>query len=183
MSGTVRLRQADWTEAALRAMAATGTAGVNVEQLARDLGTTKGSFYHHFENRGALLLAALERWEELVDADLHAAAVITDSRERLIAASVAGIGSGLDGFVDLALGSSDDPVVATTLARVNERRLAWIERALVDCGVEVTEAQDRAVRGLAAYLGLYQLQRALGRSFDADRLDDLISEIASSLVE
>ena len=48
MSSAPRLTPNDWTEAALEAMARTGTTGVNVEQLAKSLGTTKGSFYHHF---------------------------------------------------------------------------------------------------------------------------------------
>ena len=43
---------------------ASGPAAVRVERLAADLGVTKGSFYWHFADRGALLEALLREWEE-----------------------------------------------------------------------------------------------------------------------
>ena len=166
-----RLSRADWLDAALAAMAAQGTTGVNVEQLARSLGATKGSFYHHFENRDALLEAALERFAEIVELDLEAAATITDPRERIIEGSVVGIGTELDGFVDLALSASaDDPVVATALRRITDLRLAWLTAALMEGGIPETEARSRAEAGLATYLGLFHLQRVQSRRFDDDHL-------------
>ena len=53
-----------WVEAALAAIADGGLAAVSVERLARSLDATKGSFYWHFENRDALVSAALAAWEE-----------------------------------------------------------------------------------------------------------------------
>src|SRR3954469_19462293 len=53
----------DWTGAALDALARGGLAAVAVEPLAKDLGTTKGSFYWHFADRSALIAAALALWE------------------------------------------------------------------------------------------------------------------------
>ncbi|NCG36142.1 MAG: TetR family transcriptional regulator, partial [Actinobacteria bacterium] len=102
MSSAPRLTPNDWTEAALEAMARTGTTGVNVEQLAKSLGTTKGSFYHHFKNRQALLDAALGRWEEIVAGDLETSKAVVDPYARLITSSIAGVEGGLNGFVDLA---------------------------------------------------------------------------------
>src|SRR3954454_3334283 len=57
------LTAADWSEAALRALAHGGLTAVAVEPLAKALGTTKGSFYWHFADRNALLEAALALWE------------------------------------------------------------------------------------------------------------------------
>jgi AcrR family transcriptional regulator len=59
----VALTRADWAEAALRALVRDGLKGVAVEPLARELGTTKGSFYWHFADRAALIEATLEHWE------------------------------------------------------------------------------------------------------------------------
>ena len=171
MSTRARLSKTDWTDAALGAIAAQGTDGINVEQLARDLGATKGSFYHHFENRDALLSAALERFIEIVEGDLEAAASIDDPRERLIEGSVVGIGTELDGFVDLALSASaDDPLVAAALQRITELRLGWLVDTLTAAGVAAAEARTRAESGLSTYLGLFHLQRVQGRRFDADQL-------------
>jgi len=59
-----RLTADDWARAALDVVAEQGLIAVAVEPLARRLGVTKGSFYWHFPSREALLVAALERWEE-----------------------------------------------------------------------------------------------------------------------
>ena len=60
---TRTLSASDWIRAATDALVEGGVAAVAVEPLAVRLGTTKGSFYHHFENRDALLTAALDAWE------------------------------------------------------------------------------------------------------------------------
>ena len=166
-----RLSRADWTDAALAAMAAAGTTGVNVEQLARSLGATKGSFYHHFADRGALVTAALERFGEIVEGDLAAAEAIEDPRRRLVEVAVAGLGTGLDGFVDVALSASaTDPEIAATLDEITARRLDWLVATLGEAGLDDATARFRAEAGLATYLGLFHLQRAQGRRFGEPEL-------------
>jgi AcrR family transcriptional regulator len=75
-----------WRAAALEALADGGVATVAIEPLAKRLGVTKGGGYWHFENREALLSAALDEWKtrtaEVVIARLRR---IVDPRERLIA--------------------------------------------------------------------------------------------------
>src|SRR5258708_12755005 len=92
-SGQRRLTRDDWITAALRAIADGGLAAVGVEPLAARLGATKGSFYWHFENRDALLEAAIRRWEKETTTDV--VAEITAARDapssqfrRLLAASI-----------------------------------------------------------------------------------------------
>ena len=51
-----------WLRAARLALLHNGPEAVRVEPLARDLGVTKGSFYWHFRDRGALLEALLVEW-------------------------------------------------------------------------------------------------------------------------
>ncbi len=71
-SGPRRLTRDDWITAALAAIADGGLAAVGVEPLAARLGATKGSFYWHFENRDALLEAAIGRWEKETTTDVVA---------------------------------------------------------------------------------------------------------------
>src|SRR3954447_10135934 len=83
-SPEARLAAADWETAALDALADSGLAGVAIEPLARRLGVTKGSFYWHFADREALLVAALARWETgHTDRIIDAAEDVSDPRERL----------------------------------------------------------------------------------------------------
>jgi AcrR family transcriptional regulator len=57
-----------WIDAGFEALASGGPDAVRIEPLAQALGVTKGGFYWQFENRGALLLALLDTWEQtLVD--------------------------------------------------------------------------------------------------------------------
>lgn len=178
-----RLAATDWTDAALAAMAEQGTAGVNVEQLARRLGATKGSFYHHFENRDALLEAALARWEEIVADDLADADSIADPRERLARATAIAIESDLDGFVDVALGASvGNPLVAATARRVNERRIDYLDTLLQELGVPPERSRGRAIGGLSTYLGVYQLQRLIGERFGEAEVARLVAEAIATML-
>lgn len=58
-----RLDRAAWVEGARDALIAGGEARVKVDQLARSLGVTTGSFYWHFKDRRELLDALLAHWE------------------------------------------------------------------------------------------------------------------------
>src|SRR5262249_30527298 len=61
----VRTPRGSWIEQGLRALAAGGPDAVRIEPLARALGVTKGGFYWHFEDRGALLEEMLDEWERV----------------------------------------------------------------------------------------------------------------------
>lgn len=178
-----RFSKEQWTDAALAAMAAGGTVAINIEQLARQLGGSKGAVYYHFSNREALLVAALERWEETVARDMAAGDSIYDARDRLLAITLVATGTQLDGFVDIALASSmDDPKVAATVERVNAMRLDYLVAILEELGVPAVEREERALGGLAAYLGLYQLQRSTGQRFTADRVRRLLTHVIDSMI-
>src|SRR4051812_22016420 len=80
-----RLGAGEWEAAALAALSESGPAGVAVEALARRLGVTKGSFYWHFEDRDALLRAALVAWEnEYTERIIEALASLSSPRDRLV---------------------------------------------------------------------------------------------------
>jgi AcrR family transcriptional regulator len=58
-----RLGRQEWINAGLKALAEHGAEAVRIERLADTLRVTKGSFYWHFKDRGALLEALLEAWQ------------------------------------------------------------------------------------------------------------------------
>jgi AcrR family transcriptional regulator len=63
MAAPTRTPHSRWIEEGLRALAAGGPDAVRIEPLAKSLGVTRGGFYRHFENRGALLTELLDTWE------------------------------------------------------------------------------------------------------------------------
>lgn len=154
-----RLGPDDWARAALEALATGGPAAVAVEPIAARLGTTKGSFYWHFPNRGALLAAALDLWEsrrtEAVIALMDAEPDPLQRLRRLFAGTVDA--AARDRVEVALLSAAEDPVVGTVLRRVTERRIDYVARAFAELGLAPDEARDRALLAFSVYLGTAQL--------------------------
>jgi len=159
-SGQRRLTRDDWITAALGAIADGGLAAVGVEPLAVRLGATKGSFFWHFENRDALLEAAIRRWEKETTTDV--AAEITTARDtpasqfrRLVATVIERAEQ--DRVGPALLASAAHPAVAPALERVTAVRLNLIATVLRRLGFSPAEARRRALLAYSAYLGHGQL--------------------------
>ena len=159
-SGQRRLTRDDWITAALAAIADGGLAAVGVEPLAARLGATKGSFYWHFENRDALLEAAIRRWEKETTTDV--AAEITAARDtpasqfrRLVATVIERAEQ--DRVGPALLASTTHPAVSQALERVTTARLNLIATVFRRLGFTQAEARRRALLAYSAYLGHGQL--------------------------
>ena len=166
-SGRRRLTRDDWITAALAAIADGGLAAVGVEPLAARLGATKGSFYWHFENRDALLEAAIRRWEKETTTDV--AADITAAHDapasqfrRLVAAVIERAEQ--DRVGPALLASATHPAVAPALERVTATRLNLIATVLRRLGFPPAEARRRALLAYSAYLGHGQLAHSTPRA-------------------
>ncbi|MCP3797746.1 TetR/AcrR family transcriptional regulator [Allokutzneria sp. A3M-2-11 16] len=184
-----RLGRQDWTAAALRALGEGGLRAVAIEPLAARLGATKGSAYHHFPNRDALVAAMLERWE-----DEHTDAVITAVRDepdplrrlRLLITKV--ITEDEDPSIELALlAAADDPLVAPVLRRVTERRVDYIAEIVAELGLSPAKARRRALVAYSTYVGHTQLARMSASMFPETRaaqrvyLDEMVDVLSSGL--
>lgn len=156
------LSQAAWVKAAQTLIAREGVQAVAVEPLAKALGVTKGSFYWHFENRDALIRAALEAWEQDQSTDVVSRYQgIPDPHRRLrvlMFAAFEDLENGL--FLAALTVSSEDPRVRPFLVRATARRMALGVEAFRALGLPEAEAQQRALLVYAAYAGYFQLLRA-----------------------
>jgi AcrR family transcriptional regulator len=129
MSAPTRTPRRTWIEAGLRALATGGPDAVRIEPLAKQLGVTRGGFYWHFDDRGALLEEILDAWERLsVDEVIEQLERDGgDARARLRHLSrIAGSGEPL--MIDLAVRdwSRRDSAVARRLRRVDNRRMEYL---------------------------------------------------------
>lgn len=68
-----------WIDAGLTALKKVGAEGLKAETLARDLGTTKGSFYWHFKDVPAYQSAVLATWADAAQARFDAVVAATDT--------------------------------------------------------------------------------------------------------
>jgi AcrR family transcriptional regulator len=159
-SGRRRLSRDDWIAAALAAVADGGLAAVGVEPLAARLGTTKGSFYWHFENRDALLEAAIRQWEKETTTDVVAEiTAASDAPASLFRRLVVGVieRAEQDRVGPALLANAAHPAVAPALERVTAARLKLIATVLRRLGFPPAEARRRALLAYSAYLGHGQL--------------------------
>lgn len=59
---TQRKTRDDWINAGIKALKTKGAHAISAEKLAKHMGVTRGSFYHHFENIHAFNAAILDHW-------------------------------------------------------------------------------------------------------------------------
>ncbi|WP_439660864.1 TetR/AcrR family transcriptional regulator [Lentzea sp. HUAS TT2] len=155
----VRRNRDDWTEIALRALAEGGLQAVAIEPLAAQAGATKGSVYHHFPNREALLRATVERWErehtekviELVESERT-----PQDKLRVLFSTV--LDRGRKGSVEMALqAGAENDVIAPVLRRVTEKRLSYLTELFEQLGFDLEHAKKRALIAFSVYLGQAQM--------------------------
>lgn len=155
---TRRLERTDWVTAGLDALERDGVDAVAVVPLARELGVTRGSFYWHFASRDELLAAVLERWETEHSTDvLRAASAIADPRARLREILERAVRKPPTYFARLLDAADREPLVAATLERVTDDRLAVLATAYRQCGSTPAQARRQALLAYAAYVGLARL--------------------------
>ena len=131
MAAPTRTPRARWIKEALQALAAGGPGAVRIEPLAKTLGVTRGGFYWHFEDRGALLSETLDTWERVATDGVIERVERRggDARARLRRAGALTFSDDLLP-VDLAVRawSRHDPAVAERLRRVDNRRMDYLRQ-------------------------------------------------------
>ena len=139
--------QAQWVAAGLEALRKGGVAAVRVERLAGEVGVTKGSFYHHFRDRRALLDALLEYWSrEMTDAEFERIGSLRGGLEaRLLALAEDVLEKGM-GRYDPAIRAwgRNDRKVAAAVAQVDKRRVRALTGFFEDAGFGAAAARTRA---------------------------------------
>lgn len=179
-----RLSARDWSSAALDAIATGGISAVSVERLARQLGVTKGSFYWHYSNREALLVAALDLWTEEID-DLAAAArrvpePLQRARDMFRLASRKHRAHAA--YAALAA-HADHPLIRPALKQVAKRRMDDMTQVFCDLGLDPDTARQRAQLTVSAYLGFMTLLRHLPHdSMTAEAYEKYFEHVVATLV-
>ena len=149
-----RLSRDSWIDAALEVLLQSGPDAVAVQPIARQLGTTKGSFYWHFSSRDDLLRATLARWEAAAGDELIASvdARTGDARKKA-EALVEEVTTGRRPGELMLLAGTNQPDVAAAVERVARKRLDYLARQLRSSGLTPAAAQRRAMLVYTAYLG------------------------------
>lgn len=149
-----------WLEAGLAALAKGGLAALRIDPIAREIGLTKGSFYHHFPSREAYVEALLEHWEaqstQRIIALAESAPTLGAKFDRVNA-----LADAVDHRLEVALRSlvQHDARIRAMVKRVDQRRIAYLEALSRHLGAEREQARFLAELGYFAFVGAQQLER------------------------
>jgi AcrR family transcriptional regulator len=154
------LSASQWVDAGLWAMRE-GSAAVNVDAVARQLGVTKGSFYWHFADRRAWLEAVLARWEALAtDQVIESLDQLATPRQRLERLfQIALLDADEQLAIEVAIASSSEPEVQRVAKRVSMRRLAYVQHQYRALGHTRAQARVAGLLAYSAYVGVLQTLR------------------------
>lgn len=151
MSRTAKL---DWVRAGQGLLRSGGIGAVKVRDLARLLGVTTGSFYHHFANFDAFLDELAARFAADVE-HLEAALAERSPVERigtLLAIRSHAEVPALDRA--MRIWADSDERARSAVTSLDHAVLRLIERAFLDLGFDRAEARARACTAYAAGIGL-----------------------------
>ena len=169
----------DWIEAAYRRFNEAGLSAVRVEAIARDLGATKGSFYWHFADRRALVDAVMARWEQTeTDRVIELVERADSPEDRLqvlydaIVERMVERGGERTLYIDARREGVDEVV-----ARVTERRVAYVAALVEDAGFDPAEARRRGASAVASVIGFQQLAAGGWRAGPGIETDDLTATL------
>jgi len=111
-------------DAGLRLAEDTGLAGMSVNRIVEQAGVAKGTFFHHFGDRGGFLVALHREFHDRLFAEItQAVAGMPPGRERLLTAATAYLDGCLRhrGIRALLLEARAEPLIAAAIAARNQQ--------------------------------------------------------------
>ncbi len=153
----VRTPREAWVEAALRALGAGGPDAVKIEALAASLGVSKGGFYWHFKDRGALLNEMLDSWERSVADDVIAQIESRPAGPREKLQQLFEMAPSVDFAVELAIRdwARRDNDLAKRVRRVDNRRIAYLRALFGQFCADENEVEARSMLVFSLFIGSY----------------------------
>lgn len=179
-SGRSPLDRSAWLDAALDTLHDEGIHGVKVERLARLLGVTKGSFYHHFSDRRELLLSMIDRWRSTQEGYVRwqAESRVTEPKQRLRMLFEFILGKDGRHDVGMRAWSRTDEAARKAVQSVDGCRIEYVEEVLRAIGFEGNEARLRA-----RMVYLYQVGEQAWSLRDPEELRKRLYQLHEELLE
>ena len=155
MRRPARFHISDWLELGLRQLREEGAAGLTIERLCEVAKRTRGSFYHHFEDRDSFIRDLMKLWQKKQTDDvIRQVEAVDDARHRPQALSV--MAADLDHRLENAvrrLGHTH-AIAANYVKQVDDMRVAYLVKLYTEvAGVTESQALDLARLEYAAFVG------------------------------
>jgi AcrR family transcriptional regulator len=157
MAAPTRTPRNSWIDEGLRALGVGGPDAVRIEKLAQALGVTKGGFYWHFDNRGALLMEMLDTWEqrsiEDVIANVERRGGDARARLRRLFALAGARADLLEADLAIRDWARREPPVAARLRRVDNRRMDYMRTQFGEFCSDADDVEIRCTLVFSMWIG------------------------------
>ena len=169
-----RLTKPDWIRHGLRTLANNGADALKIGPMSAALKVSRGSFYWHFRDIADFRLQVLQSWQErtvdqvIVETE---ARIAEPDRFAHLMRQAFSIKRNLDRAVR-SWGLQDENV-ATLIAAVDSRRVAYMAKLLIASGVENCRAVSRAAFIYWAHLGQPIIMEPSHSSITEAAMDDI----------
>lgn len=181
---STRSRQ-DWIEAAIAALEVCGVEALRIDDLAENLGVTKGSFYYHFDTRDELLIGILEYWRlsmtrEVESFILSSVGTPSGQIKRLIRIALAPRSNVPGGPLELRLRewAHRNSKVAEIVKEVDGCRIAFLAQLYEKIGFSLKRAAILARIHMAHVIGM----RILLEDHDKAEFDEAVEAATEFLL-
>jgi AcrR family transcriptional regulator len=183
MAPPTRTPRSEWIRQGLRALADSGPDAVRIELLAKELGVSRGGFYWHFEDRGALLTAMLDTWEQATTEEvaerLESEGGDTPAKLRrlftLTSPSVV--------KTDLAIRdwARRDRAVAERLRRIDNRRMGHLRALFVGLSTNPAEVEAHCLLTFSLLIGNHYITADHDSYSRTDVLEVALRQLAGTV--
>lgn len=152
-----KIRKEDWLTAGLALLEEGGAARLTIDALAARLKLTKGSFYHHFGNFDGYTAALMQYWLE--ESSLKFIRLAERKKNIGRPAFLASLAKEAGQAAERAVRgwAAGNPVVKLYLQQLDGIRLKYLEKMLLDQGMDDGAALKVARLEYAQMIGLVQL--------------------------
>ncbi|ALS31827.1 hypothetical protein PTRA_a0472 [Pseudoalteromonas translucida KMM 520] len=183
-----RLTKDDWIEAATNVLVSGGgISHVKIDNLAKELKITRGSFYYHFSNREELLTAVLDKWRTSATESVISSLRIkhTSPKEQLISLAALPL-KGKRAYdaasTELALRAwaRRDKVARATLEEIDKYRVSFIQSLFTEMTNDKQKSEDLAFL-FYSYLVMTSLLPVDRNTSESQDQGERIMELLSSL--
>lgn len=151
----------DWVKLGLQRFADGGVDALVVEQLAKQLRSSKTSFYWYFKNRSFFLKRMVDYWHEhatisiIAHIQQHEAAEPKQKVRRLLAVMFSS-NEGKDFIYHLRKLGVSESSYAELLLQIEQQRLDYMSDLLQQCGLLEADARSTSELLYSYYLGWYE---------------------------
>lgn len=159
---TPKLGRQDWLKIGLQALIESGIEAVRVEPIAKLLNVTRGSFYWHFKNRDELLMAILQEWEIQGTESIIKEIETGDEDPSAKLLNLFEVAARDDDRLEKAvrIWAVNDEKADNAIARIDQRRLTYLQDLFLQLGYAETDAKIRARVAYSFRLGWFVMASA-----------------------